>query len=99
MAMPHADDSSSCSAWRPSHDREPGIQPSDGYESRLAVIVPLVRAGEMRPGKDLTGATHVQAAILQRSQPLLSVAGDPYGVIVATKNAPVKPPHKRVAAG
>jgi len=78
--MPHADDALSFSAWCPSHDHEPGIQPSDGNESLLAVIAPPVQAREVRAGKDLAGATHVQPAILQRQQPLLSVAGDAHAL-------------------
>lgn len=88
--MPHADDASSGPAWRPGHDHESGIQPPDGDESRLAVITPQIRASEMRAGKDFVGTTHVQAAILQRQQPLVSIAGDAHGIIVATLIAAVK---------
>jgi hypothetical protein len=89
--MPHADDASSCPAWRPSHDHEPRIQPADRDESHLAVITPQVWAAEMRTGKDLPGTAHVQAAILQRQQPLLSVAGNAHAIIVATTIRAVKP--------
>jgi hypothetical protein len=74
--MPHADYSSSYSTGRPSHDDEPGIQPSDSDESLLAIVTPSVGASEMWTGKNLDGTAHIQAAILQRQQPLLSVAGD-----------------------
>jgi hypothetical protein len=97
--MPHADDASSCPAWRPSHDHELGIQPSDGDESRLAVITPQVRAGEMRTGKNLSGTAHVQAAVLQRQQPLLPVASNAHVIIVATIIGAVKPQQGWVAAG
>lgn len=97
--MPHANDASSRPAWRPSHDHESGIQPSDGDESRLAVIMPQIRASEMRAGKNLAGTAHVQAAILQRQQPLPSVAGDAHEIIVATLIAAVKTQRGRVSAG
>ena len=53
----------------------------------------------MRAGKDLAGATHVQPAILQRQQPLLSVAGNAHVIIVATTIGAVKPQQGWVAAG
>jgi len=96
--MPHADDASSCSAWRPSHDHKPRIQPSDCDESRLAIITPLVRASEMWAGKDLPGTAHVQPALLQRQQPLLAVAGNTHAIIVATTIRAVKPYRSWLAA-
>jgi hypothetical protein len=97
--MPHADDASGCPAGRPSHDHEPGIQPADRDESRLTVITPLVRPGEMWAGKDVPGTAHVQAAILQRQQPLLSVAGNAQWINVATIIEAVKLRQRWVAAG
>jgi len=78
--MPHADYSSSYSAGRPSHGHEPGIQPSDSDESLLAIVAPSVGAGEMWTRKDLGGTAHIQTAILQRQQPLLSIAGDTHSL-------------------
>lgn len=97
--MPHADNASSRPAWRPGHDHESGIQPSDGDKSRLAVITPQIRASKMRADKDFVGTTHVQAAILQRPQPLVSIAGDAHGIIVVTRIAAVKTQRGRVSAG
>jgi hypothetical protein len=42
---------------------------------------------------------HVQAAILQRQKPLLSVAGNAHAIIVATTIAAVKTQQGRVSAG
>jgi hypothetical protein len=87
MTVPHADDASCNAAWRPCENYKPRIEPTNGNESRLAVVFAVIRAGEMRSGKNLSSANQIQSALLQGPIALLGIAGDSHGLIVATQMA------------
>lgn len=87
MAVPHADDASCNAARRPCENHKSRVEPTDGNESRLAVVFSVIRAGEMRPGKNLSGANQIQSALLQGPIALLGAAGDSHGLSVATTMA------------
>src|SRR5579875_2546283 len=66
MAMPHTDDASCGAARRPCEHDKPGIDPPRRDEARLAVVLPIICASEVRPGKDFLCSSHVQTTFLQR---------------------------------
>ena len=59
MAMPHADDAPCGAARRPCEDDKPSVKPAGRDEARLTVVLAVVRASEMRAGKDIFGAEQV----------------------------------------
>jgi hypothetical protein len=59
MAVPHADDAPCGAAWRPCEDDKPGVKPTGGDEARLAIVLAVVCASEMRACKDFFGAEQV----------------------------------------
>ena len=76
--MPHADDASCGTAWRPCENDKPGVEPADGDEAGFAVVLAVVGAGEMQTGKRFVGAQKIQAARLLRPQTFCRVACDPH---------------------
>jgi len=59
MAVPHADDAPRGAARRPCEDDKSSVKPAGSDEARLAVILAVVYASEMRAGKHFFGAEQV----------------------------------------
>src|SRR6185312_16025022 len=89
MAMPHTDDASCDAARRPCEHDKPRIEPTRCDEARLAVVLAIICAREVRPGKNFLCSAHVQTALLQCPFAFCRVAGDPHGLTVATINCAV----------
>jgi len=78
--MPHADDASCGAAGRPCEDDEPSVEPAGGDEARLAIVLAVIHASEVRPGRHFAGAQHVEAAIVQGLGAFDSVASDSHAL-------------------
>jgi hypothetical protein len=59
MAVPHADDAPCGAARRPCENDKSRVKPTGGDETRLAIVLAVVYASEMRAGKDFFGAEQV----------------------------------------
>ena len=88
--MPHADDAPCGTAGRPCENDEPGVKPAGSDEPRLAIVLAVVYASEVRPSKHFIGAQHVEAALMQSQFALGWVACDSHDINVATKSGFVK---------
>ncbi len=82
--MPHTDYPPSDSAWSPGKNDEPLIEPPDGYETWLTVVLTLVSSREVRTRKNLPGASHVKSTRMQRLLSFPTITGDAHIIIVAT---------------
>jgi len=88
--MPHADDAPCGTAGRPCENDEPCVKPAGSDEPRLAIVLAVVYASEVRPSKHFIGAQHVEAALMQSQFALGWVACDSHDINVATKSGFVK---------
>jgi hypothetical protein len=88
--MPHADDAPCGTTGRPCEDDEPSVEPPGGDKARLTVVLAIIYAGEVRPGKCFLRAKHVQAAFVQGPLALGWVTCDSHGIIVSTEKESVK---------
>jgi len=89
MAMPHADDAPRFAARRPDQYHQPLIQPPRADESWLSIVLPIINAGQMQPGKDFLGSSQVEPALAHRPLPLGAIAGNAHVLSVATFNRAV----------
>jgi len=81
MAMSQADDASG-RPWRsPDKGDEPGIEPANRHETRLAVVDSIVDAREVEARKDLAGTKHVESPLLQRLGTFRRIAGDTHDLL------------------
>ena len=90
MAMPHADDAPCGTAGCPCENDKSRIEPASTDEARLAVVLTVIYASEVRPSKHFVCAQHVQAAFVQSPFALRRVACDSHAINVATKTSCVK---------
>ena len=88
--MPHADDAPCGTTRRPWENDKPRVQPTRGDEARLAVVLAIIQASEVRPSKHFIGAQHVEAALVQSPIALGWIACDSHAINVATINDFVK---------
>jgi len=70
ICFPHADDAAGVAPGRPDHHDKPGIQPTRGDESRLAIVLPVVRTRQVPAEKDFGGTLEIEASLSQGSRPL-----------------------------
>ena len=82
--MPHADDAPCGTAGRPCENDEPCVKPAGSDEPRLAIVLAVVYASEVRPSKHFIGEQHVEAALMQSQFALGWVACDSHAINVAT---------------
>lgn len=86
MTMSHADDASGMSTRCPDKGNESSVEPADRYESGLSIVSSIIYAREVEPGKNLTGAQHVESAISKRVLAFGGVAGYAHSFIVSTNS-------------
>jgi hypothetical protein len=81
MAMPHANDSSGSTTWRPNEYDQFRIEPAHRSESGLSVVKAIVDPREVIPGEDLFGPAHIESPLLQRALPLGGIASDAHDLL------------------
>jgi hypothetical protein len=76
MTMPHADDAPSATPRGPSEYDKPIVKPPSGDEARLAIILTIVRAGEMGALKDLSSSLQIETTLIKCLLPLRWIGCD-----------------------
>jgi hypothetical protein len=79
--MPHANDSSGSTTWRPNEYDQLRIEPADSSEPGLSVVKAIVDACEVITGEDLFGPAHIEPPLLQRALPFRGIASDAHELL------------------